>query len=350
MTKCFKKDPGTDYEWKLFGIISCGGLALCLFFGIIFLLLYAKYKHERSKEEFENEMKENKDPHGNDIKKAGLTNVYKYSKPADETVGYLNENENIQTPQPTLQPHQFIMPPVQPLPQFQQIEPPPPPQQPVRTVIMKSKPKKIIIRRSRSGVVEDDEDGPERVVIRRELSDSNISRRMVKVHREPSQKQIVQVVEREQSPQQIVQMVKREPSRQVVHVVQEENPEVVYVQQKKKEPFSLKVMAKNLIKKVRGTPQEVQIVNRPSNYVVEKQEPSMREIEIRSPSHIQAIAIEPHREIIKTPKIIKISRNEMVSSRTPVSSTSRTQLIETSSDKRPVILNKNFGENLNAFN
>jgi hypothetical protein len=40
----------------------------------------------------------------------------------------------------------------------------------------------------------------------------------------------------------------------------------------------------------------------------------------------------------------------MVSSRTPISSNSRTQLIETSSDKRPVILNKNFGENLNAFN
>jgi hypothetical protein len=318
-----------------------------LFFGIIFLLLYAKYKHERSKEEFENEMKENKDPHGNDVKKAGLSNIYKYSKPVDETVGYLNENENIQTPQPTLQPHQFIMPPIQPFPQFQQIEPPTP-QQPIKTVIMKSKPKKIIIRRSRSGVVEDDEDGPERVVIRREPSDSNISRRVVKVHREPSQKQRVQVVEREQSPQQIVQMVKREPSRQVVHVVQEENPEVVYVQQKKKDPFSLKVMAKNLIKKVRGTPHEV--IRRPSNYIVEKQEPTMREIEIRSPSHIQAIAIEPQREIIKTPRIIKISRNEMVSSRTPISSNSRTQLIETSSDKRPVILNKNFGENLNAFN
>ena len=296
----------------------------------------------------ENELKENKDKHGNDIKKAGLTNVYKYSKPEEENVGYLNENENIPTPQPTLPPQQFIMPPMAPFPQFQQIEAPPPP---VKTVIMKSKPKKIIIRRNHND--DEDDDGQGRIIVRRNHNDDedDDGQGRIIVRREPSQKQIVKVIERGPSQEQIVQVVKREPSRQMFQVVQEEEkPQVVYIKQKKKEPFSLKMMAQNLVKRVKGVRQEeVQVVKRPSNYIVEERQPTMREFDIRSPSHIQAIAIEPEYEAARTPKIIKISRNEMVSSRTPISSNSRTQLIETSNDKRPVILNRNFGENLNAF-
>ena len=87
-----------------------------------------------------------------------------------------------------------------------------------------------------------------------------------------------------------------------------------------------------------------------THYIIEKRAPTVIR-DVASPSHIPLIEIKPpHPQLSDEPKVIKLSRNEIVSSRTPVSSTnSRAQLIRSSSDKKPVILNKNFGENLNAF-
>ena len=318
-------------------------------------------------------MKENKDNQGNDIKKAALTNVYKYSKPVDESVGYLNENDNIPTPQPTIlpPPQPYMIPPM-PLmhpTQFQQVEQPP-----IKTVIMKSKPKRIIIHNGEYDDNNDDDGNQQRRIVVQGSDDDLLNQtRIIKMRREPSQKQIVQVVQREPSPkQQIVRVVEREPSsRQIVQVVrrdspkhviteQNQNSQIVVIKKQNKQPFSLQAVAQNLIKKVRGKRNEtVKVVNRPSNYIIEDDSPKnqvsyviekqTRAMDVRSPSHIPVIAIEPHNERIQTPKVIKISRNEMVARRTPAStSNSRAQLIE-SSDKRPVILNKNYGENLNAF-
>ena len=136
-------------------------------FGIIFLLIYAKWKYERSKEELEKELKENKDNRGNDIKKAGLTNVYKYSKQSDENnnADYL-VNESGPTPQPTIGnvfPQQFFMsPPVIP-PQsiVQRVQTPP-----VQTVVVRKKqPTKIVIRRDANDHSDDDIDSHQPQVI-----------------------------------------------------------------------------------------------------------------------------------------------------------------------------------------
>jgi hypothetical protein len=275
-------------------MISSGGLALCLFFGIVFLLLYAKWKYERCKEELENDAL-NKDSNGNDIKKAGLTKIYKYSKPnaTDNNPVYL-PNDNDPTPQPTMiqntmpvTAYQHMLPPIQ------TFEPA------VRTMIIKQR-------------------------------------------RQPQ----LQLQQPHRQSRQIVTVRRDQGSDEEFPELDQNRQQKFIMVQKPKKNKSM--VLKNIIRKVKaGSQRTVDVVPSVGNYIIEDSGyGNFTEIrDVRSPSHVPIIEIEPH----NAPKVIKISRNEIVASRTPTQSNSRTQLIQSSLDKKPVILTRNIGENLNAF-